>query len=638
VPSKQDNGTHEAVSAVVVGVVADRDLPAGSVVHDTYGAKGNAQLLSRYGFCIDSNVEPDGSSNDVVEFVAKEGSPAVELRAGPKAYTYGGFVRALEVFLDDGDGGKGHDGCGGDSGGATSSDEPDDMMAFLNQCDEEDAGGFDMLYGNGMDDKESDDGDGDGGDDGDDNDDGGSAEAIKAECTALGRLSTALGRARDRYSLKGKDLQEGLDKKDFSPQYCAAVLVQSERRTLQLFQLAADKIRRRLQGEREEGGSSSSSSSSNEGSDRLTSIQSGKKRMTPSQRDRHIEALRIILEQQGSPDERRENAAVMLTEGAAEMILFAMEQIKLDDDESSSKKKKWNDIMKLKKRSAKLMSECCHCVATLSYYCEDSPSLASTIPAIIDALEQYRAVGNMKLFLRGLEALECLSVQSPMCVVDNGGLETIFNVMNSLRGRKVTKSAALQKSFLLVVHCIASASDETCMADKVAEAKLIPFVIDAMKDHVKDRNVQIAACNAISVLAVTEENSSCIVECGGLKALLAVSGEFLHDVEAQKAVCDAVSWLSEGQTLIQLHATSSGCVERLLEILKTHGIDAMLVEKALTALESFCDNEECRPRFLEAGAAARVEEAMTTFPASEKIQELCQTLLSYVRPVKRMSN
>mmetsp|Transcript_27044 Transcript_27044/g.59133 ORF Transcript_27044/g.59133 Transcript_27044/m.59133 type:complete len:316 (-) Transcript_27044:96-1043(-) len=315
-----------------------------------------------------------------------------------------------------------------------------------------------------------------------------------------------------------------------------------------------------------------------------------------------------------------------------------MEQIKLDDDESSSKKKKWNDIMKLKKRSAKLMSECCHCVATLSYYCEDSPSLASTIPAIIDALEQYRAVGNMKLFLRGLEALECLSVQSPMCVVDNGGLETIFNVMNSLRGRKVTKSAALQKSFLLVVHCIASASDETCMADKVAEAKLIPFVIDAMKDHVKDRNVQIAACNAISVLAVTEENSSCIVECGGLKALLAVSGEFLHDVEAQKAVCDAVSWLAEGQTLIQLHATSSGCVERLLEILKTHGIDAMLVEKALTALESFCDNEECRPRFLEAGAAARVEEAMTTFPASEKIQELCQTLLSYVRPVKRMSN
>mmetsp|Transcript_17099 Transcript_17099/g.37287 ORF Transcript_17099/g.37287 Transcript_17099/m.37287 type:complete len:556 (+) Transcript_17099:108-1775(+) len=264
VPSKQDNGTHEAVSAVVVGVVADRDLPAGSVVHDTYGAKGNAQLLSRYGFCIDSNVEPDGSSNDVVEFVAKEGSPAVELRAGPKAYTYGGFVRALEVFLDDGDGGKGHDGCGGDSGGATSSDEPDDMMAFLNQCDEEDAGGFDMLYGNGMDDKESDDGDGDGGDDGDDNDDGGSAEAIKAECTALGRLSTALGRARDRYSLKGKDLQEGLDKKDFSPQYCAAVLVQSERRTLQLFQLAADKIRRRLQGEREEGGSSSSSSSNEE--------------------------------------------------------------------------------------------------------------------------------------------------------------------------------------------------------------------------------------------------------------------------------------------------------------------------------------------------------------------------------------
>ena len=357
--------------------------------------------------------------------------------------------------------------------------------------------------------------------------------------------------------------------------------------------------------------------------------------MTPSQRDRHIEALRIILEQQGSADERRENATVMLAEGAAEMILFAMEQIKLDDKANSKKRRK--DITKLRKRSAKLMSECCHCIATLAYYCDGSQSLAATIPVIIDALGEYRALGNMNFFLHGMEALECLSVQAPMGIVDNGGLETIFYIMNSLRGRKGTKSAALQKSFILLVHCIAASSDDTDMADKVAEAKLIPFVMDAMKDHLKDRNVQIAACNAISVLAVTEENSSCIVECGGLKALLAVSEEFPHDVDAQKAVCDAVSWLVEGQTLIQLHATNSGCVKRLLEIMKLHDNDAMVVEKALTALESFCGNEECRSRFLEAGAAARVEEAMTKFAASEKIQELCQNILSYVRPVKRMS-
>mmetsp|Transcript_5054 Transcript_5054/g.11028 ORF Transcript_5054/g.11028 Transcript_5054/m.11028 type:complete len:112 (-) Transcript_5054:1509-1844(-) len=42
-------------------------------------------------------------------------------------------------------------------------------------------------------------------------------------------------------------------------------------------------------------GTSSGSSSNNEGSDRLPPVQSWKKRMTPTRRDRHIEALRIIL-------------------------------------------------------------------------------------------------------------------------------------------------------------------------------------------------------------------------------------------------------------------------------------------------------------------------------------------------------
>jgi len=47
----------------------------------------------------------------------------------------------------------------------------------------------------------------------------------------------------------------------------------------------------------------------------------------------------------------------MLSEGAAEMIMFAMEQIKLDADRSSSKKKRWKDITKLK--SARLSSWRC---------------------------------------------------------------------------------------------------------------------------------------------------------------------------------------------------------------------------------------------------------------------------------------
>ena len=41
-------------------VTASRDLEANSNVYDTYGAKGNAQLLNRYGFCLKNNIEPDG--------------------------------------------------------------------------------------------------------------------------------------------------------------------------------------------------------------------------------------------------------------------------------------------------------------------------------------------------------------------------------------------------------------------------------------------------------------------------------------------------------------------------------------------------------------------------------------------------
>jgi hypothetical protein len=41
-------------------VFTSRSLPMGSALHMTYGAKGNASLLGRYGFAIPNNVEPDG--------------------------------------------------------------------------------------------------------------------------------------------------------------------------------------------------------------------------------------------------------------------------------------------------------------------------------------------------------------------------------------------------------------------------------------------------------------------------------------------------------------------------------------------------------------------------------------------------
>jgi len=48
-----------------VTVTTLRDFSAGEFMHIAYGAKGNTDLFFRYGFCVEDNVEPDGSSNDV---------------------------------------------------------------------------------------------------------------------------------------------------------------------------------------------------------------------------------------------------------------------------------------------------------------------------------------------------------------------------------------------------------------------------------------------------------------------------------------------------------------------------------------------------------------------------------------------
>lgn len=45
-----------------VQVVASEDLSADTVLAITYGARGNAQLLFNYGFCIPDNIEPDGKT------------------------------------------------------------------------------------------------------------------------------------------------------------------------------------------------------------------------------------------------------------------------------------------------------------------------------------------------------------------------------------------------------------------------------------------------------------------------------------------------------------------------------------------------------------------------------------------------
>ncbi|GAX15889.1 hypothetical protein FisN_2Lh375 [Fistulifera solaris] len=83
-----------------VVVKALRDISPGEVLRITYGALPNSLLLMNYGFCLEENYEPDGSSNDILAFEPIAGGALViDLRTGPKSYTYGKLVQALECYL-----------------------------------------------------------------------------------------------------------------------------------------------------------------------------------------------------------------------------------------------------------------------------------------------------------------------------------------------------------------------------------------------------------------------------------------------------------------------------------------------------------------------------------------------------------
>ena len=131
----------------------------GTMLSITYGAQSNGQLLLNYGFALADNIEPDGSCNDIYEFVPTRTTTSsnpkrsiIVLRRGPKSYSYGGFVQALETFFPDHQTGKNslpastdgmeqHDGNDGmkeeQEEEEDVDDMEDDMEAFLNACDDE---------------------------------------------------------------------------------------------------------------------------------------------------------------------------------------------------------------------------------------------------------------------------------------------------------------------------------------------------------------------------------------------------------------------------------------------------------------------------------------------------------------------
>lgn len=136
-----------------------RTIAAGDALCITYGAQSNAQLLLNYGFCLENNVEPDGSSNNVYEFVVKSSNnhdgddsnaKTIILRMGPKSYTYGPLLQVLEALGPAASQEKQEQ-----NDIANQAESQDDMEAFLKECeegsedDEEDSDCY-MYMGSGM--------------------------------------------------------------------------------------------------------------------------------------------------------------------------------------------------------------------------------------------------------------------------------------------------------------------------------------------------------------------------------------------------------------------------------------------------------------------------------------------------------
>jgi hypothetical protein len=218
-----DNNSADLSLAVVV---AHSDIAVGETLRITYGAQSNSQLLLNYGFCIAENMEPDGSCNDVLEFERN-----ILLRIGPRDYTYGPFVKALEFcqkIL------SGMEYCNEDDTDLQNSS--DDLEQFLNEADELESTSEVIDYGvNHMACHDDDVGDSDD-----------KEHQRRQEQLALSYLRNRLFTMTGTYMLKRHDLDWIMESPQDSQDYFAAVLIKSELRTIQFFCMAIDCIMEQL--------------------------------------------------------------------------------------------------------------------------------------------------------------------------------------------------------------------------------------------------------------------------------------------------------------------------------------------------------------------------------------------------------
>lgn len=204
-------------------VRAVRDLFAGETFSITYGALSNGHLLLKYGFALQDNLEPDGSSNDTFELDVE--GRVTFLQTGPKSYAYGKFVQALESFYD-------RRRCATEE----KQEEKSDVDDFLEECDA--ANGEDFNW------EDDDDNNADTVNAEDDDED------IEEELRALAKFeATLLDEARGYGEGRAQQVSKLLATPLNTPDHYSAILVHSELRIISFYLLAIASVRRRLEQE-----------------------------------------------------------------------------------------------------------------------------------------------------------------------------------------------------------------------------------------------------------------------------------------------------------------------------------------------------------------------------------------------------
>ena len=249
-------------------VKAIQTIKKGETLRITYGARANGVLLLNYGFCIPDNVEPDGSSNDTLEFWAhndghensnnnninnddnneNDARPAVYLRQGPKSHAFHGFINALDQFRPN----------PSTAAAAKQLDEFVDDVGIPTDVDDESEGNVSFDWGAAMTSGGTEENTCDDGEEDEEEDLGipiqTDKEAVDTQLAAISAFQRRLRYLIGQYSLTKEKLDYILSQKVPSKQYYAAILVKSEHQIISFHLRVLEKLERLLSGNGSEEG------------------------------------------------------------------------------------------------------------------------------------------------------------------------------------------------------------------------------------------------------------------------------------------------------------------------------------------------------------------------------------------------